>query len=101
MAKDMSDKIRIPLSNGKYLVAEKSNDAEYDKEIYIGIEEPNGEYIQDLVLVREAYRYAPDGQLQWLPNQYNVLVWRDADDENYTNCFTIAQYEEPEEEEED
>ena len=94
------NKIKIGLPNGKYLVAEQSNDPVYGKEIYIGIEEADGLYIQVLVCVRADYVYTLDGDPHYIEDQYKVLVWADEYDENYTDSFAIQQYY-PEEEEEE
>ena len=87
----MENKIRIPLPNGKFLIAECDPGSMFDKEIYVGIEDADGSFIQDLVVVRNAYSLE-DG-LTYEPNKYEVMVYVDKDVEDYTDKFVIGQYE--------
>lgn len=86
------NKIRIPLPNGKFLMAECDPNSMFDKEIYIGIEDADGSWIQDLAVVRNAYSL--ENGLTYEPNKYEVMVYADKDVEDYTDKFVIDQYEE-------
>ena len=61
-----------------YLVAEADPDSEY-KEIYVGLEDEHGVWY-DLTCIGQRYKYTPD--LEYIPNQYRVLLWnRNGDDD--------------------
>ena len=77
-----NNRIEINLGGGLKLVAERNSNSNYDREIYIGLEH-NGAWMQDLALVR------PD---EHTADSFNVLVWGDADDEDYTNYFEIKRF---------
>ena len=51
----MNNKISIDLGNGFVLVAEKSSDTVYSKELFVYLEDKNGVVYQDLTVVRNAY----------------------------------------------
>jgi hypothetical protein len=58
------------------------NPAPFEDEIIIGIKDKNGLYDQDLVLVRRNLK----------TKKYEVLVWSDANNEDYTHLFEIDRY---------
>ena len=88
-----NNRIVIDLGFAK-LVAEKGIDDKYN-EIYVGIEK-NGVWVQDLAIVREKYHYedSPNSDLPTVVNEdkFEVLVYANKDDEDYTNKFIIEQY---------
>lgn len=89
-----NNRIVIDLGFAK-LVAEKGFDDKYN-EIYIGIEK-NGVWVQDLAIVREKYHYKDIHDSDILPTvvnegKFEVLVYANKDDEDYTNKFIIEQY---------
>ena len=88
-----NNRIVIDLGFAK-LVAEKGTDDKYN-EIYVGIEK-NGVWVQDLAVVREKYHYEdnPDSDMPTVVNEdkFEVLVYANKDDEDYTNKFIIEQY---------
>lgn len=86
----MENKIVIPCEFGD-IVIEKCKDSDY-KEAYIGIVK-DGLWIQDLVVVRNAYHYDDNNNVV-LENRAEVLVYADKDNEDYTNKFKIEIYEE-------
>lgn len=53
--KSGDNRITIELPKGLKLVAEQNIDPEYQNEIYVGIETPDGIWHQDLVVIRNAY----------------------------------------------
>ena len=77
----------IPLSNGYKLVSEQ-NTGEFDKELYVGIEDPNGAYVQDLVVVRPTYKFEEDN-VKFDADKFEVLLWGNADMEDFTDKFVI------------
>lgn len=91
-----NSRIEIELGNGYKLVAYR-NSGDYDKELYIEIHDPFGGWHQDLVCVRPTYSYDNDTPV-WNPDQFDVLVWGDEDDEEFTENYIINMYHEPEDE---
>lgn len=88
----MSNKIDIPLPNGFHIVAEQNTDPMYANEIFIGIKDDNGVWYQDLAVVRNAYRYDGD-DIIWKYGEFDVLVYSDKDNEDFTHDFTIGLYD--------
>lgn len=88
--KKNSDRIAIELPNGLKLVAEQNIDPEYKNEIYVGIETSDGVWHQDLAIVRSAYSVDDNLIVNWEPNRFEVLVYADKDDEDYTDKFSIS-----------
>lgn len=76
------------------LIAEKGTDNNYN-EIYVGVEK-NGVRVQDLAIVREKYHHKdnPNSGIPTVVNEdkFEVLVYADKDNEDYTNKFIIEQY---------
>lgn len=85
----MADRVEIPLSHGLMLVAERNCDPDYDRELYVGIVDSAGAWIQDIVCVQNAYRYKNDGQLDWLDDTFKVILWGDAETDDFTQEFDI------------
>lgn len=88
-----NNRIVIDLGFAK-LVAEKGTDNNYN-EIYVGVEK-EGSWSQDLAIVREKYHYKdnPNSGIPTVVNEgkFEVLVYADKNDEDYTNKFIIEQY---------
>ncbi len=76
-------KVLVDLPNGYKLVAERSSDPMYEKEIYIGLLNKDGVWCQDLAVVGELR----DGV-------FGVFVYSDCNDEDYTHEFTIGMFQE-------
>ena len=74
--KSGDNRITIELSKGLKLVAERNIDPEYQNEIYVGIETPDGIWHQDLAV-------------NWNPGKFEVLVYANKDDVDYTNKFSV------------
>lgn len=91
---DNKNRIEIELPNGYKLVAEQNGDPEYRREMYVGIVAPNGNWWQDLAVVRSAYRYREDGRLLWNDDQFEVMVYSDKDSEDFTHYFSIGLHNE-------
>lgn len=90
-----NNRIVIDLGFAK-LVAERGIDNKYN-EIYIGIEKGDI-WVQDLAVVREKYHYEdnPNSDIPNVVNEnkFEVLVYADKDNEDYTNRFVIEQCDE-------
>ena len=88
-------RIEIALPNGYKLVAERNTDPQYDREMFIGIVDPDGVWHQDLAVVRSDYSI-DDGKIVWDDKKFEVLVYGDKGNEDFTDAFTIGLYEEEE-----
>lgn len=93
------NRISIDLENGFRLVAEQGADPNYNREMFIFIEKENGVICQDLAVVRNAYEYYDDYDVKWKDDVYEVLVYGDENNEDYTGRFEIGRYRSSEEEE--
>lgn len=89
----MNNRITIPLQNGYNLVAEQNSDPDYSREIFIGIMDKNGVWYQDLAIVRNAYTYN-NLDVEWKDDEFEVLVYSDKDNEDFTDDFSIGIYHE-------
>lgn len=72
------------------IIAERNCDMNYP-EIYVGIEK-NGEWIQDLVCVRERYHY-DDKSEKVNDGDVEVYLFRDCDTDDYTDRIIVKVYE--------
>lgn len=90
--KDRCGRIKIPLQDGLMLVVEQNTDPNYKREVFIGIEldRDGGVPYQDLAIVRSAYRYDDTLSVVWERDKFEVLVFSDKDDDNYTHKFSIG-----------
>ena len=87
---EYENRVVIPLGGGLKLVAERNADPYYHRELFIGIEDKAGRYIQDIACVRNTYSYsAVGGELEWNDREIEVLVWSDGDDEDYTHKIPV------------
>lgn len=87
------NEIKIPIGEDRFLVAERDKDSPFDREIYLCIKDSNGMVLQDLAIVRNAYDLEKPG-VEWIPHLFEVMVYADKDNEDYTNKFVIAEHEE-------
>lgn len=87
--------IKIPIGNGINIVAEQGTDSSFSREIYIGLVNDNDMWLQDLAIVRQAYKLS-DGEndgADYIDGKYQVLVYADKDNEDYTHKFDIDEAE--------
>ena len=87
--------IKIPIGNGVNLVAEQNADEEFEREIYIGIVNDNDMWLQDLAVVRQAYKL-PSGDnedAEYIDGKFQILVYAGKDNEDYTHKFDIDEVE--------
>ena len=85
----LTERISIPLADGLLLTAEKSNDPNYPRELYIGIEDKDHGWVQDLVIVQQTYRYKDDGQLDYNDRNFTVYLYEDNGRDDYTRSFSV------------
>lgn len=87
------DRIEIPIGCGFVLAAEQNPDPEFSREIYIGIDDANGVWHQDIAVVRNAYEYNEYGEVKWVDKTVEVMVYADEQSEDYTHKFVIKTFE--------
>ena len=85
------EKIKIDLGFAT-LVAEKGTDENYN-EIFIGLEDKNGCWLQDLAIVGQKYHYTDDTEVVQ-DKGIDIRVYADKDNEDYTHHFEVGVYEE-------
>ena len=87
--------IKIPVGNGINIVAEQGTDSSFPREIYIGLVNDNDMWLQDLAIVRQAYNLSSgdDDGGEYIDGKYQVLVFSDKDNEDYTHKFDINECE--------
>lgn len=83
-----NQKLKIKLDDNKYLVVENYNDIGNEFVIYL---EKDRYPLQDLALVRESYDIEEETRN---PGKYEILVWTNEYDENYTHKFEVNEYHE-------
>ncbi len=88
MKQEKPNRIEILLSNGYKLVAEQNSDPNFSREMFIGIEDSNGAWCQDLAIVRSSYHYEGD-EVIWNDEQFDVDVFGDETGEDFTEMFPI------------
>jgi len=88
----MENKIVIRLPNGYHLVAEQNSDPNYLNEIFIGILDEYGVWHQDLAVVRCAYEIDDEFRVHWKDEEFDVLVYSDENNEDFTHDFTVGLY---------
>lgn len=90
MPNNKENKVEIELPNGYKLVAEQNTGSDYPYEMYVGIVAPGGGWIQDLVTVRNSYKHNEDREVEWSDDSFDVFVFGNKDDEDYTEEFQIG-----------
>lgn len=88
----MENRIAIQLPNGFQLVVEKNPDNNFSREFFIGITDEDGVWWQDLAVVRSAYEIGNDLKPNWKDDKFDVLVYSDEHNEDYTHEFTVGLY---------
>lgn len=84
----MSNKITLDLKFANLVVEQSIADP---KEIYIGLESKEGQWLQDLVVVGQQYHSEEiRGTFEIIPDRnVRVCVYADAHDEDYTDEFNV------------
>lgn len=91
-----NNRIEIKLPNGYKLVAEQNNDPQYNRELFVGIENADGVWHQDLAVIRNSYSYGEDGAVLWDDKKFDILVYGSEHDEDFTEEFSVGLYEDDE-----
>lgn len=95
-SKDLAAANRVEVDLGyATLVAEKGTNPDY-KEVYVGLENKDGLWTQDLAIIGGKYHYSKEDEVVQ-DKGVSVKVYSDKDDEDITHEFSIGIYE-PEEE---
>lgn len=93
----MAENNRVVVDCGDFkIVADINTDPNY-REVFVGLEDKCGTWIQDLAIVRQQYHYENGDVVH--DKGINVKVYADANDEDYTHSFDVAIYEEESEDE--
>lgn len=83
--------IEINIGNGLKLVAEQNLDNTFNREIYIGIVDGDGSWVQSLAIVRQDYSFdAETLEPIWKDNMMRMVVWSDPNREEWTSDFRIG-----------
>ena len=82
---------KIKLNENTYLCAAESPDPYKELSVYI---EKDGMVWQDLAVVREKYHYDNDNVVG--EGKYEVFVYADESNEDFTHKFVIEEYKETE-----
>ena len=90
------DSVEVPLPNGCILYAENDMDSDHPA-IYISLKK-DGVCFQDLVAVRAKHHYEDSDTPVIEDGKYEILVFGDAWNEDYTDRFEVDEYQEPVEE---
>lgn len=80
--------IKIKLPNGLYLTAEQNTDPAFPHEVYVGITDENGRWLQDLVGVMQRYHW--DGNEKIPDDGIDIFVYGDEENEDYTDNFEVG-----------
>lgn len=90
-----NNRIEIPLNNGFKLVACQNTDPIYNQELYVGIEDENGVFYQDIVCVQSSYEYDRNGKVHYNDHGiFNVYVWQNELSEDYSHKLEVKLYKE-------
>ena len=84
--------IRVNIDGEHMLIACKNTDNDY-KEIFVGIENKDKVYQQDLAIIGCDYEYDDDLNVNIIPDKYVVKVFSDAKSEDYTHSIRIEKAE--------
>ena len=88
----MADKIIVPLPNGDKLIA--VGEASEYREIYVYVEDRDGNMVQDLVIVGNKYTYCEDDSfdVELVDDEFYVDVYANETVEDWTDSFSINRY---------
>lgn len=93
----MENKIEIKIGDNKLVVSVNDWKDGMPKEVCTYITDNSGVILQDICMVREHYHYCPKTENFEIDSSLvDVKVWADSDNEDYTDEFTIAVFEEEE-----
>ena len=89
------NKISIQLDNGYALIAEQNSDSQFNKELFIGIEDDHGRYIQDLAIIRPTYQFEEE-DVKFDSDKFELLIFGNEKEEDYTESFVVPLHKEEE-----
>ena len=93
----MSNKIEMPIGNGKTIVAEYLNwHDEFPNELAVYICDEDNVVLQDICLVRQHYEHDRENGGTKIDNRIDCMVYSDCGNEDYTHKFVIDQWEDEE-----
>lgn len=80
----------IPIAHDRKLLIQQNCDPNYKNEVFIGLGDEDGVWIQDLACVRQPFETDPETcENTWLPGRYELLVWGDSRYDDITETITI------------
>lgn len=94
----MEERLELPIGDKKLVVSIDDWKDDMPNEIVVSLEDSEGQFIQDICLVREHYRF--DEKKRKFVRDDSLIdckVWGDPWSEEYTDEFTIGVYEEEDE----
>lgn len=84
----MNDKVKIDLGFA-VLTAEQNPDPAFSKEMIVGLESKQGQYLQDIAIIGQDY--AIDSNLDVvLKDNMRVLVYGNENSEDYTDVYLVG-----------
>ena len=81
-------RIEVPLNDGDKLVAEVNPNKPF-REIFVGIENKNGVWVQDLAAIGQDYEIEDDLSVKNVDNFYRVRCWTDPHTEDMSHSFLV------------
>lgn len=84
----MNNRIEMELNDGDKLVAEVNPNKPF-REIFIGIKNKDGVWVQDLACVGQDYEINDDLTISNVDNFYKIRVWADHKSDDLTHSFLI------------
>lgn len=87
------DDISIDIGGGRKLVAEPNSDCNY-KEIFIGVRDAHGQWLQDIAIVGLDSKLDEHDEFEDDPDNIRVLLFENPDRDTPTRCESIPIYKE-------
>lgn len=75
----------ISIAHGRKLLIQQNQDPNYKNEVFIGVRDENGVWMQDLVCIRQPYEDT------WVPGKYEVIIYGDGQYDGATEIITIEE----------
>ncbi len=82
--------LSVDLPNGLRLIVEQSTDPAYPYELYVGLADSSGVWLQTVAVIRDHYYYtADDDGPKWSEDMFDLMVYQNPYMEDYTELFEI------------